>query len=107
MTMCKLLRLSYRGPLSLLMSFGGEAPNHGILDVKRRLDCHLAVLKGDSALREMQSTREACAAYEQEMVELTRAAVLASRQACLDAHEYRSIHGNPPLVSKIVNMTAV
>ncbi len=38
--------------------------------------------------------------YEKEMVKRTRPAVLASRRACLDAHEYKRIDENSPLVSR-------
>jgi hypothetical protein len=40
------------------------------------------------------------AAYEGEMVERKEIAVLASRRACLDAHEYVRINENSPLVKR-------
>ena len=38
--------------------------------------------------------------YEIEMITRTRPAVLASRRACLDAHDYRRIDERSPLISK-------
>lgn len=39
-------------------------------------------------------------AYEDEMITRTAAAVLTSRRACLDAHDYQRITDKSPLVSK-------
>lgn len=84
----------------------GEAANHGILDVKRWLDQHLPAFKSGNLQSGPEQIRLACEAYEREMVERTRAAVLASRQACLDAHDYQSINEHSPLVSKRINVAA-
>lgn len=44
-------------------------------------------------------------AYEEEMIQRTGPAVLTSRRACLDAHEYARINDQSPLVSKRVKIT--
>jgi hypothetical protein len=46
--------------------------------------------------------KAACDAYEVEMIARGAAAVLSSRQACLDAHNYGAISEQSPLVSKRV-----
>ena len=40
------------------------------------------------------------ASYERDMVSRTHPAVLASRQACIDAHDYERINETSPLLSK-------
>lgn len=54
-----------------------------------------------SCVREGTATlKEAVDAYEAEMRERTAPAVLLSRQACLDAHDWKKIkEGNSPLLA--------
>ncbi|KAK6433945.1 hypothetical protein LTR95_009873 [Oleoguttula sp. CCFEE 5521] len=78
--------------------YRGEAANHGITDVRRWLDAHLEVLKVEGPGEEALAA--ACSSYEEEMIGRTRVAVLASRQACLDAHDYSRISDTSPLVSR-------
>nr|OQO28444.1 hypothetical protein B0A51_02993 [Rachicladosporium sp. CCFEE 5018] len=78
--------------------YRGEAANHGITDVRRWLDAHLEVLKAEHP--DEKALAAACSSYEEEMIARTRVAVLASRQACLDAHDYSRISDNSPLVSR-------
>ena len=52
--------------------------------------------------RQTPRMREAVLAYEEDMIARTRPAVLASRRAAMDAHEYRKIDADSPLVSKRV-----
>lgn len=40
--------------------------------------------------------------YEREMIRRTAPAVLTSRRACMDAHDYQSIDDQSPLVSRRV-----
>lgn len=44
--------------------------------------------------------QHACDSYEHEMIARTHAAVLLSRRACLDAHDYKRIDESSPLVSR-------
>lgn len=57
----------------------------------------LPILTGE---REDGGVRAALDRYEDRVVDRTRPAVLASRQACLDAHNWESISGESPLLSK-------
>lgn len=68
----------------------GEACNHGIADVA-------------SFMRLLQSEltmKETVDAYETEMVTRCGPAVMMSRQASLDAHDFTSISENSPLIAK-------
>ncbi|KAK0736459.1 hypothetical protein B0T21DRAFT_411636 [Apiosordaria backusii] len=75
--------------------YRGEGANHAIIDVKEFVDTVLPHL-GDS----QTGLRKALDAYEDTAVARTRPAVLASRQACLDAHEWEKIGPASPLLSK-------
>ncbi|KAJ5689109.1 hypothetical protein N7462_003501 [Penicillium macrosclerotiorum] len=79
--------------------YRGEAANHGILDVESLLSAILPVLRPKyDGLGE--HLREACKIYTQGMVERTAPAVLKSRQACLDAHTYKRINDDSPLIQR-------
>ncbi|KAI9829291.1 MAG: hypothetical protein M1826_005755 [Phylliscum demangeonii] len=87
-----------------MVMFRGEAANHGITDVRVLLE-HLApYLDGHTQASTSTSTSPALgplvSAYQDEMIARTRPAVLASRRACLDAHEYARITDQSPLVSR-------
>jgi hypothetical protein len=75
----------------------GEAVNHAIADVSDFVDLVLPILTGEEGDGDV---RTALDRYEDRVVERTRPAVLASRQACLDAHNWGSINGKSPLLSK-------
>ncbi|KAJ5811979.1 hypothetical protein N7474_008280 [Penicillium riverlandense] len=77
--------------------YRGEAANHGILDVESLLSAILPALRASDD-RLGDSLREACKIYTQGMVDRTAPAVLKSRQACLDAHDYERINDNSPLI---------
>ena len=68
-------------------------------DVDSWLRCHLPELRAPEKGDSVQMT--ACEKYEEEMVNRAAPAVLASRKACLDAHDTkRGVDGDSPLVSK-------
>ncbi|KAK4176784.1 hypothetical protein QBC36DRAFT_4192 [Triangularia setosa] len=75
--------------------YRGEGANHAIIDVKEYVDTVLPHLDGSPT-----ELRAALDAYEDKAVARTRPAVLASRQACLDAHEWEKIGPASPLLSK-------
>ncbi|KAF4982459.1 hypothetical protein FZEAL_1913 [Fusarium zealandicum] len=77
--------------------YRGEGANHAIVDVSDFVERVLPVLKdhGDSG-----ALRTALDMYEDAVVKRTRPGVLASRQACLDAHEWQRIQSNSPLLTK-------
>ncbi|KAI1357287.1 hypothetical protein F5Y08DRAFT_346910 [Xylaria arbuscula] len=68
--------------------YRGEAANHGILDAYKLCE---TLEKVDSRERGW-TLGHAVSEYEAEMRERTSAAVLLSRQACLDAHDFASLN---------------
>lgn len=89
--------------------YRGEAANHGILDVEVLLG-HLCPVSNDSgtdgrAQGDGKGLGGAIEAYEEEMIRRTAPAVLTSRRACLDAHNYERIGEESPLVNKRVRAT--
>jgi 2-polyprenyl-6-methoxyphenol hydroxylase-like FAD-dependent oxidoreductase len=93
MTMCKLLsHLLCLSGLRFLINFiansrtdRGEAANHGLKDAALLLS---TILKIEKKEIEQKSGIEA---FEKEMRERTKWAVEMSRQACLDAHDFKSL----------------
>ncbi|EZF33726.1 FAD-dependent monooxygenase [Trichophyton mentagrophytes] len=79
--------------------FRGEAGNHGILDVSNLLEALIPVLTS-SPHSPAKTQEEVINEYEDEMATRTRPAVLRSRKACLDAHDYPSITADSPLVAR-------
>jgi hypothetical protein len=77
----------------------GEGANHAIVDVKDFSEIMTPVLvqqvKGESG----KSLRQALDEYEDAAVARTRPAVLASRRACMDGHEWARIDEQSPLLS--------
>jgi len=76
----------------------GEGANHAVVDVVDFVELvlpHLAAGNGDGEV-----LRSALDRYEDKVVERTRPAVLASRQACLDAHDWSRINAQSPLLSR-------
>ncbi len=74
--------------------YRGEAANHGILDayiLARRIE---EVYAGGKA------RAEAIVEYEEEMRERAAPAVLLSRQACLDAHDYHGLNENSAVLKR-------
>ncbi|KAJ5769012.1 hypothetical protein N7520_003571 [Penicillium odoratum] len=78
--------------------YRGEAANHGILDVKELFSLVLPVLETEVFSEER--LRDACESYTKGMVERAAPAVLHSRQACLDAHDYERINDESPLIRR-------
>ncbi|PWW75725.1 FAD/NAD(P)-binding domain-containing protein [Tuber magnatum] len=77
--------------------YRGEAANHGLMDVANLAEALKAVSDGKASLG------EAVDAYETEMRKRTAPAVLLSRQACLDAHDWNKIKsGNAAVLAKRV-----
>lgn len=74
--------------------YRGEAANHGILDALRLCQVLDGVYKGD------RSREEAILKYETELRNRTSAAVLLSRQACLDAHDWAGLNENSAVLKR-------
>ena len=72
----------------------GEGANHVIFDVKDFVERVVPALSGDGDLR------SALDEYERAVITRTRPAVLASRRACLDAHDWKRISKMSPLLTK-------
>ncbi|KAL8663301.1 MAG: hypothetical protein Q9202_003937, partial [Teloschistes flavicans] len=89
--------------------YRGEAYNHGVADIAGLLAHILAVYSPSASTFPAETGRpslqQAIGAYEAEMIKRTGPAVLTSRRACLDAHEYRRISDQSPLVSRRVMIT--
>ncbi|KAL2158154.1 hypothetical protein VTH06DRAFT_4722 [Thermothelomyces fergusii] len=85
--------------------YRGEGANHAIIDVLDLVELVMPHFAGD---RDEQSTpaqravdlRAALDRYEDRVVSRTRPAVLASRQACIDAHQWSRINEKSPLLSR-------
>ncbi|KAH6605756.1 fad dependent oxidoreductase [Trichoderma cornu-damae] len=77
-----------------MVMYRGEAGNHGILDAWHLLREIKAVYAGEKA------PAEAVDDYEKEMRGRVTPAVLLSRQACLDAHDYDGLNENSAVLRK-------
>jgi 2-polyprenyl-6-methoxyphenol hydroxylase-like FAD-dependent oxidoreductase len=74
--------------------YRGEAANHGILD------CH-RLCKALEAVHSASNTLTAAMAdYEDELQQRTKPAVLLSRQACLDAHDFNSLNEDSAVLKR-------
>lgn len=74
--------------------YRGEAANHGILDALRL--CKAL----DGSYNGARSMNEAVEEYETELRERTSVAVLLSRQACLDAHDFAGLNENSAVLKR-------
>ena len=87
-----------------MVMYRGEGANHSIVDVSKVIEqVKLLYESGDG--KADGAFEAARAAYEGEMIERKEIAVLASRRACLDAHEYGRIDEQSPLVRRRVMRT--
>ncbi|KAI1035313.1 hypothetical protein LB504_006130 [Fusarium proliferatum] len=80
--------------LHSMAMYRGEGANHVIFDVKDFVERVVPILNSDGDLR---STLHE---YERAVISRTRPAVLASRRACLDAHNWKRISKTSPLLTK-------
>ena len=86
----------------------GEGANHAIVDVQDFADLVSPVLSrtsispadGTPGPSGFEDLRSALDAYEDAVVDRARPGVLASRRACLDAHEWKRIDETSPLLSR-------
>ncbi|CAG8953772.1 hypothetical protein HYFRA_00006663 [Hymenoscyphus fraxineus] len=72
--------------------YRGEGANHGILDAALLIDQLIKVKSGEV------DQKRAIEVYEEEMKPRCKAAVLKSRQACLDGHNWNHITDDSPLI---------
>ena len=91
--------------LALIRSVRGEGANHAITDISNFLHQLLPQIQifKDPSYPHVHNTskgvREAIMAYENEMTVRSKPSVLASRQACLDAHQHERINETSPLIA--------
>lgn len=76
--------------------YRGEAANHGFLDALNLCQALQEVYDGT------RSVQKAVEDYEKEMRDRTGPAVLLSRQACLDAHDWDSLNENSAILRRRV-----
>ena len=113
MTMCTYsIYYALLAPSTMLMVLQdrGEGANHGITDVALLLEKIISPLQNSSVPTFLggsspQTLHDAIDAYEEEMIQRAGPAVLTSRRACLDAHEYEKITDQSPLISRRVMVT--
>ena len=77
-------------------SYRGEGANHAIVDISILLE-HIKPLVQSSEDADFHAAIEK---YEIEMIERSGLGVLASRQACMDAHDFTRLNDKSPLVRR-------
>ncbi|MCJ1355177.1 MAG: hypothetical protein MMC33_005168 [Icmadophila ericetorum] len=93
--------------------YRGEAYNHGILSTQTLLKNLLPILQSPTFISDPFSIPSSTAlataisTYESELIARTRPAVLASRAACRDAHDYERIGEKSPLVARRIENLAI
>ncbi|KAL2189213.1 FAD/NAD(P)-binding domain-containing protein [Thermothelomyces heterothallicus CBS 203.75] len=89
-----------------MVMYRGEGANHAIVDVLDLVELvmpHFVAAERDehsTAAQRAVDLRAALDRYEDRVVSRTRPAVLASRQACIDAHQWSRINEKSPLLSR-------
>lgn len=83
--------------LHAMAMYRGEGANHVILDVQDFVDRVVPVLKDSGDFGALRTSLDG---YEKAVVARTRPAVLASRQACLHAHNWEKINSESPLLTR-------
>ncbi|KAF5666673.1 FAD-binding protein [Fusarium heterosporum] len=83
--------------LHAMAMYRGEGANHVILDVQDFVQRVIPVIEQGEGYA---SLRLALDEYEKAVVDRTRPAVLASRRACMDAHDWKMISNKSPLLTR-------
>lgn len=86
--------------------YRGEAFNHGLRDVECLLECITPLFQSESTPN-VAGLQDAIGRYDVQLAIRGHNAVLASRQACLDAHDQKKINADSPLVARGVKHSAV
>ena len=82
-----------------MVMYRGEGANHAIVDVDILLKQLKPLLEKENQLQGAE-VKDGVESYEVEMIDRTELAVLASRQACLDAHDWSRLNDKSPLVRR-------
>lgn len=77
----------------------GEGANHAIVDIQDFVK-YIGRLLENECQADLASLRPALDNYEDAVITRTRHGVLASRQACLDAHDAPKITDKSPLLTR-------
>ncbi|KAF2165437.1 hypothetical protein M409DRAFT_67261 [Zasmidium cellare ATCC 36951] len=86
-----------------MVMYRGEGANQSIVDIANLLDLIKPIYQAAARPDDLdESFRAVTRKYEQEVVARTELAVLASRQACLDAHDFKRINEQSPLLRRRV-----
>ncbi|KAL6914723.1 hypothetical protein FSST1_012483 [Fusarium sambucinum] len=83
--------------LHAMAMYRGEGANHVILDVEDFVDCVVPILQAGGTSEKLRTSVDD---YTKAVVTRTRPAVLASRQACLHAHDWEKISSESPLLTR-------
>ncbi|KAJ5691667.1 hypothetical protein N7488_012402 [Penicillium malachiteum] len=90
--------------LHTMTMFRGEGANNAIVDV---LDLVTRVDMKDPDSFALDSLMKSLPKYENDLWSRVRPSFLASRQACLDAHDFSSIEGSPLVTARVLKSQAV
>ncbi|KAH6679648.1 hypothetical protein B0J14DRAFT_581266 [Halenospora varia] len=82
-----------------MVMYRGEAGNHGIMDAMHLHETLVSISKGDVA------QKEALQKYEDEVRDRTSWAVNMSRNACLDAHDFKKLNKDSALLARRAMIT--
>jgi 2-polyprenyl-6-methoxyphenol hydroxylase-like FAD-dependent oxidoreductase len=85
-----------------MVMYRGEGANQAIIDASVLFN-EIRPLYQSSGPIEGESLKNATSRYEAEAVKRGELAVLASRRACLDAHDWKRLNDDSPLVNKRVS----
>ncbi|KAK4503158.1 hypothetical protein PRZ48_006586 [Zasmidium cellare] len=86
-----------------MVMYRGEGANQSIVDIAVLLDLIKPIYLATAPSEDLDETfRDVARKYEDEVVARTELAVMASRQACLDAHDFKKINEQSPLLRRRV-----
>lgn len=87
-----------------MVMFRGDGANHAIADVAKLTEQILPLFRTANGNFDTDAFETALTAYEDEMIARTYPAVRLSRQACLDAHDWKRINDKSPLIARRATM---
>lgn len=86
-----------------MVMYRGEGANQAILDASVLFN-EIRSLYQSSGPIESKELREAISRYEADAVKRGELAVLASRRACLDAHNWKMLDDNSPIINRSISI---
>lgn len=85
-----------------MVMYRGEGANQAILDAAAFYKQISPLYQSTERAVDSKAWREAVGRYEDDAVERGELAVLASRRACLDAHDWKRLNDQSPIVNRSV-----